>query len=55
MNHETDEQVVRRIMADPESTLSERELAYRIHRLIQSHDAMEDIMLGFRDEEGRVH
>ena len=55
MKHETDEEIVRRIMSDPESTLSERELAYRMHRLIVSHDTMEDIMLGFKDVEGRVH
>lgn len=42
-------------MADKAATSTEKEMAYRISRLIASHDAMEDVMLGFRDEEGRVH
>jgi hypothetical protein len=55
MNYETDEEVVRRVMADKSATPTEKELALRVSRLIVSHDAMEDVMLGFKDEEGRVH
>ena len=55
MKHETDEEVVRRVMADKTATPSEKEMAIRIQRLIESHDVMEDVMLGFRDIEGRVH
>lgn len=54
MKYETDEEVVRRIMADQTATPSEKEMAFRIQRLIESHDAMEDIMLGYRGAESRL-
>ena len=57
MRHETDEEIVRRVMASTESTLTERELAVRIRFLLEAYDVMEEMFVNGQKEQplGRAH
>lgn len=40
-----DEEIVRRVMADTAATPREKEMAYRIHRLVQAFDQVDTVMV----------